>query len=134
MPDAFGFLVPHGQGLRILGALYDSSIFDGRAPGGRRIFRTMVGGRRDAAALDLDDGVLLELVARDLRTVWGFWREPRAVKVIRHPLGIAQYEIGHAGLVERIEAACPSWLKLTGSSYRGVALNACVKEALDLVP
>ncbi|MHC4548446.1 MAG: protoporphyrinogen oxidase [Planctomycetota bacterium] len=134
VPDAFGFLVPRGQGLRILGTLYDSSIFVGRAPKGLRLFRTMVGGRRDAAALDLDDGALLEIVARDLRRVWGFTPEPCAVAVIRHPLGIAQYERGHADLLRQIAEACPPWLRLAGSSYRGVSLNLCIKEALDWSP
>ena len=134
VPDAFGFLAPHGQGLRILGTLYDSSIFPGRAPEGLRLFRTMLGGRRDPDALSLSDGQLLDVAARDLRRVWGFFPEPRAVRVIRHPLGIAQYEVGHAGLVGRIEAACPPWLRLAGSSYRGVSINLCVKEALDWHP
>jgi oxygen-dependent protoporphyrinogen oxidase len=134
VPDAFGFLAPHGQGLRILGTLYDSSIFEGRAPRGLRLFRAMAGGRRDPGAVDLPDGELLELVARDLRAAWGFWKEPRAWKVIRHPLGIAQYETGHAALLEALEKASPPWLRLAGSSYRGVSLNACVKEALEWAP
>ena len=134
VPDAFGFLAPRGQGLRILGALYDSSIFDGRAPPGRRLVRVMVGGRRDPEALHLDDGELVEAVARDLRAAWGAWKEPRAGKIVRHPLGIAQYEIGHGARLERIGAVCPPWLRLAGSSYRGVSLNACIKEALEWTP
>jgi len=134
VPDAFGFLAPHGQGLRILGTLYDSSIFEGRAPAGRRLFRVMVGGRRDPQALELSDGEILEVVARDLRTAWGSWKEPRATGIVRHPLGIAQYETGHGALLERIEGVRPPWLRLAGSSYRGVALNACIKEALEWTP
>lgn len=132
VPDAFGFLVPRSEGLRVLGTLYDSSIFPGRAPRGLRLFRAMLGGRRDPEAAALEDGAILELVARDLRRVWGFFAEPRAAKVIRHPIGIPQYEIGHAELVAAIERACPPWLTLSGSSYRGVSLNACVREASSL--
>lgn len=134
VPDAFGFLVPRGQGLRILGTLYDSSIFPHRAPAGRRLFRVLVGGRRDPEAVSLPDDELLALVSRDLRTAWGFAPEPRAVRIIRHPLGIAQYEIGHGELIGRITAACPPGLRLAGSSYRGVAINACVKEARSWEP
>jgi len=134
VPNAFGFLAPHGQGLRILGVLHDSDMFEGRAPEGRRLFRVMVGGRRDPDAVALDDDATLELVAKDLRTVWGAFPDPAATRVIRHPLGIAQYEVGHAGLLEEIDAATPDWLRLSGASYRGVAVNACVKEALDWAP
>jgi oxygen-dependent protoporphyrinogen oxidase len=132
VPDAFGFLAPRSEGLRVLGTLYDSSIFPGRAPRGLRLFRAMLGGRRDPEAVALEDGALLELVARDLRRVWGFFPEPRAAKVIRHPLGIAQYELGHGELLAAIERVCPPWLALTGSSYRGVSINACVREAASL--
>jgi oxygen-dependent protoporphyrinogen oxidase len=133
VPDAFGFLVPRGQGMRILGTLYDSSIFPGRAPAGRRLFRSMIGGRRDPEALELDDGALVEAVARDLRKAWGSFKEPLATRVIRHPLGIAQYERGHGEVLARLAKATPPWLRLLGSSYHGVALNACVKEALEFV-
>ena len=54
--------------------------------------------------------------------------------MIRWPLGIAQYEIGHAARLERVEAACPAWLRLAGSSYRGVSLNLCIKEAVHWSP
>lgn len=134
VPDAFGFLVPRGQELRILGTLYDSSIFPGRAPEGRRLFRSLLGGRRDPGVLELDDEELLAIVLGDLRRAWGRCPEPEAFHVIRHPLGIAQYEIGHGELIAEIEACCPPELRLAGSSYRGVALNACVKEARDWRP
>ncbi|MEE8104982.1 MAG: protoporphyrinogen oxidase [Planctomycetota bacterium] len=130
VPEAFGFLVPHGQGLRILGTLYDSSIFAGRAPAGVRTFRTMIGGRRDAGAMEMTDDELCELAARELRQVWGTYPDPVFTRVIRHSLGIAQYEAGHAGIVARTEELSPGWLTLAGSSYRGVAINACVKEAM----
>jgi oxygen-dependent protoporphyrinogen oxidase len=132
VPDVFGFLAPRGQNLRILGTLYDSSIFPGRAPAGKRLFRTMIGGRRDPEAIDLGDEQLTEIVRRDLRKAWGFLPDARKTIVMRHPLGIAQYEIGHAEILERIGRHCPDWLTLTGSSYRGVSLNLCVKEALAL--
>jgi len=130
--DAFGFLVPRGQGLRILGTLYDSSIFPDRAPAGRRLFRTMIGGRRDPEALELEDGALIEAVARDLRHAWGFWKDPRHAQVIRHPIGISQYERGHGEVLARLRKACPPWLTVAGSSYEGVAINSCVKEAMEL--
>ena len=134
VPDAFGFLVPRGQGLRILGTLYDSSIFPGRAPEGLRLCRTLIGGRRDPEAIDLTDNELLELTARDLRRAWGFFPDPHATRVIRHRLGISQYEIGHQDLLDQLAAASPTNLRLAGSSYRGVALNLCIKDAREWVP
>jgi oxygen-dependent protoporphyrinogen oxidase len=127
--DAFGFLVPRDQGLRILGTLYSSSIFEHRAPDGFRLFRVLLGGRRDPGVVKLSDGEILDIVARDLHQAWGTFPDPHATKVFRHSLGIAQYEVGHADLLRQIDATRPPWLRLAGSSYRGVALNACVREA-----
>jgi oxygen-dependent protoporphyrinogen oxidase len=129
VPDVFGFLVPHGQDLRILGALYDSSIFPGRAPEGGRLFRVLLGGRRDPGIMELTDEAILATALLDLERAWGAVPAPSAHRVIRWPKGIAQYEQGHAARLEAIEAATPDWLRLTGSSYRGVALNACLLEA-----
>lgn len=134
VPEAFGFLVPHGQGLRILGTLYDSSIFPVRAPEGFRLFRVLIGGRRDPEAVTLGDEELLAIAARDLHRAWGTFPDPHAVHVIRHPLGIAQYEQGHGALLAEIERLAPPQLRFAGSWYRGVALNACIREARSWEP
>jgi len=131
VPDAFGFLVPRGQGLKMLGCLYDSSIFRHRAPEGCRLFRVMLGGRRDPETAALPDGELLDLALSELERCWGSVPEPSGHRIVRWPKGIAQYEVGHGELLGRIDAATPDWLRLTGCSYRGVAMNACIKEAVS---
>ncbi|MHC4939013.1 MAG: protoporphyrinogen oxidase [Planctomycetota bacterium] len=130
-PEAFGFLVPRNQGLKMLGCLYDSSIFKHRAPDGSRLFRIMLGGRREPEVADLPDEELLQLTLSELERVWGSVPEPSGHRIVRWPKGISQYEIGHGDLVDEIDRNTPDWLKLTGSSYRGVAMNLCVKEALS---
>ena len=54
--------------------------------------------------------------------------------IFRHPLGIPQYEVGHGERLERISRALSTLpgLALVGNSYRGVAINNCVKEATEL--
>ena len=51
-PNGFGFLVPRGERPRILGALWDSSVFPGeRAPSGKILLRVMIGGALDPEAV-----------------------------------------------------------------------------------
>ncbi|MCH9651688.1 MAG: protoporphyrinogen oxidase [Deltaproteobacteria bacterium] len=134
VPQAFGFLSPHGQGLEILGALCDSAIFPGRAPAGKHLVRVLIGGRRNAAAVELQDHRLIDLAFANLERAWGPLPAPTAHGVFRHRLGIAQYERGHSSLLREIESRCPPHLRLAGSSYRGLALNACVREARSWAP
>ncbi len=134
VPHAFGFLAPRGQGLRILGTVYESSVFPNRAPEDQRLFRVMIGGRHDPEVVKLSDSEILEVVEQDLRTVWGTFPEPRLTHVMRHSLGIAQPELGHGERLASLEAASPPRLRLAGSSYRGVAFNACIREARSWAP
>ncbi len=114
-PNGFGFLVPRGQGLRIIGCLWDSSVFANRAPEGWILLRAMIGGAHDAAAVRLDDGALLEIVRRDLRTSMGVEAAPRLVRIFRHPLGIPQYEQGHPALLG--EDSTKRWRGIPVSSW-----------------
>jgi oxygen-dependent protoporphyrinogen oxidase len=131
LPDGFGFLVPRTQGLRILGTLWSSSIFPGRAPAARRLFTTMIGGARDAQAIELDDEELIRIAREDLRRAMGVSVDPYFKLVLRHRLGIPQYTIGHPRRVARIEERLTyhPGLWVCGSSYRGVSVNLCVEEA-----
>ncbi len=129
--DGFGFLIPRGQGPRVLGVLWDSSIYPNRAPGGAVLIRAMLGGARDRGALNLPDAEVLNLVRSDLTQTMGLTRPPDFVKIVRHRVGIPQYTIGHLDRLARIEerlAKIPG-LYLAGNSYRGPAINSCIADA-----
>jgi oxygen-dependent protoporphyrinogen oxidase len=129
--DGFGFLAPRGEGPRILGALWETSVYPHRAPEGKALLRVMIGGATDLAAVELSDGELLATVRADLERTMGLRLAPEFVHVFRHWRGIPQYTIGHAGRLARIEAALAPLrgLFLAGNSYRGVSVNACVEDA-----
>jgi protoporphyrinogen/coproporphyrinogen III oxidase len=129
--DGFGFLVPRGEGPRILGALWESSIYSGRAPEGKALIRVMIGGATDREALDLDDEALIGVVRDDLRRTMALRTDPEFVNVVRHRRGIPQYTIGHASRLARIETRLREHpgLFLAGNSYRGVSINACIEDA-----
>jgi oxygen-dependent protoporphyrinogen oxidase len=130
-PDGFGFLVPRGEGPRILGCLWDSSLFPGRAPAGKVLMRAMIGGAHDPEAVSLDDRELLAIVRRDIQATMGIEADPALTRIYRHRGGIAQYTVGHAArlaqLRERLDALPGLWVG--GSSYDGVAMNACIEAA-----
>jgi len=129
--DGFGFLVPRGEGPRILGALWETSIYPDRAPEGRALLRVMIGGATDLGAVELSDEDLLSAVRDDLKQTMGLSLAPSFVHIVRHWRGIPQYTIGHASRLERIEAAIGAHrgLFLAGNSYRGVSINACIEDA-----
>ena len=45
--EGFGFLVPRSSGLRILGTVWNSSLFSNRAPEGHVLVTSFVGGALD---------------------------------------------------------------------------------------
>ncbi len=129
--DGFGFLVPRSEGIRILGALWETSIYPHRAPDGKALLRVMIGGARDPHVIDLDDTELLRIVRGELAITMGLHVGPEFVRIIRHRRGIPQYTVGHLDRLARIDArlrAHPG-LYLAGNSYRGVSINSCVAEA-----
>jgi oxygen-dependent protoporphyrinogen oxidase len=132
--DGFGFLVPRQQGLRMLGCLWDSSIFRHRAPEGRVLLRTMVGGAHDPDVVALEPEAILAIVRAELRQVLGITAVPDFVRVVRHSHGIPQYVPGHSRRLERIATrlAAHRGLHLAGFGYRGIAVNRVLEDAAAL--
>jgi oxygen-dependent protoporphyrinogen oxidase len=132
--DGFGFLVPRSEKLRLLGVLWDSSIYPGRAPAGRVLLRAMVGGAHDPEAVTLDDAALLALVRSELRRTMRLEAPPVFTFIARHAPGLPQYTVGHPDRLAAIDlglARLPG-LHLAGNSYRGVAMNSLIAEAPPL--
>lgn len=128
--SGFGFLVPRGEGVRVLGVLYSSSIFPGQAPDGRVLLRVIAGGSVDPAFADLTPDEALAAVRRDLRVMMGIVAEPELVEHVPWPRGIPQYELGHLEKVARAKDALTEYpIFLTGNAYHGVGVNDTVRDA-----
>jgi len=129
--NGFGFLVPRSENVRILGALWETSIYPNRAPAGKALIRAMIGGALDPAAVNLSDANLLAAVRADLHRTMGVRIGPEFVRIVRHPRGIPQYTTGHVARLQRIDRLLQPHpgLFLAGNSYRGVAINSCIAEA-----
>ncbi len=127
----FGFLIPRGEKRKILGALWDSSVFPNRAPGGKALIRAMVGGVRNPALAALPPDEIVRLTRSELAATMGVTGEPVLSRVFFHEKGIPQYLVGHGKLLDRIDARLASvpGLYLNSNAYRGIALNDCVLQS-----
>jgi oxygen-dependent protoporphyrinogen oxidase len=127
----FGCLVPKVEGMQILGSLFSSSMFEGRAPQGTVLLTTFAGGRRNPAIATLADADVVETVRHDLAVLLQARRAPLWTEVVRWPRAIPQYEIGHLAriaTIERAEEALPG-LAFCASYRGGVSVGDCIKNA-----
>jgi oxygen-dependent protoporphyrinogen oxidase len=129
--DGFGFLVPPSEDMNILGCVWNSSLFAGRAPQGKALLTVFVGGARKPETARLPDAELVSMVHAEVQKVLDITGEPTVVGITRWPRAIPQYNIGHRDRVERIEAllkASPG-LHLIGNYLHGVSTGDVIKEA-----
>lgn len=133
--DGFGFLVPRTQGKRILGCIWTSTLFPGRAPKGKVLLRTMIGGASDPEAVSLDDEAMLDIIRQELFPILDIKSDPVLHRIFRWEKAIPQYTFGHQSRVREIEAAEARHpgLRFAGNAYRGVGINDCVVSALKAV-
>jgi oxygen-dependent protoporphyrinogen oxidase len=124
-PEGFGFLVPRDVGLQLLGVLFMSCLFPGRAPAGSELATAMIGGLRWTAAIEAPDDVLLEHVNRGLDRALGLRDTPRALAITRWPRAVPQPGPGHLRSVRAIRARLSRLppLALAGACWDGVALG-----------
>ena len=129
--DGFGFLVPRGHGVRMLGCLWTSTLFPWQAPEGKVLLRVIAGGIPDPDFVHLSDDEALASVRADLERTMGIAAEPEMVHHVRWERAIPQYWQGHGARVDRIMQAARTvgGLHLTGNAYFGVGLNDCVRDA-----
>jgi len=132
--DAFGFLIPSREKRKILGTLYDSSIFPNRAPEGYVLLRSMVGGARFSDLARENETKLLDIVKGELAAIMNIRSDPDFMRVYRHDMAIPQYTVGHLERLRNIDALLQKHknLYLTGNAYRGVSVNDCIENSFML--
>ncbi len=129
--NGFGYLIPRAEGCSTLGTLWDSSIFNWRAPEGKVLLRSMMGGATNPQAINLSDNDVIAKTKHDLQQIMGIRSEPEFIRIFRHPEAIPQYTRGHAarvtGIMEKL-GHLPDLL-VTGNAFSGVSLNDCINAA-----
>jgi oxygen-dependent protoporphyrinogen oxidase len=127
----FGFLVPKKESRRILGSLFSSSMFEGRAPPNIVLLTTFVGGMRNPELPARSDGLLGTLVHEELAALVGATSPPIWTDITHWASAIPQYNLGHAGRLRPLEDAerARPGLFFCGSYRGGVSVGDCIKSA-----
>ncbi len=127
----FGFLAPRSSRLRILGCVWNSSLFPSRAPDGSTLLTSFVGGMLDKAACQLPAAELENIVHQELRRILGITEAPNASNVQKWDQAIPQYDLGHyrrTQILQQKMATFPG-LALAGNYLDGPAVGAVVERA-----
>jgi oxygen-dependent protoporphyrinogen oxidase len=129
--DAYGFVVARGEGVRMLGCQYETSVFSDRAPAGGVLLRALLGGTFDPGLVDADDATIAAQAIADLRRAASLTREPDFIDVWRARPGIPQYDLSHGDRVRVVDDAVARLrgLSVIGNALRGVGVNDCIAAA-----
>ncbi|XP_035659829.1 protoporphyrinogen oxidase-like [Branchiostoma floridae] len=140
--EGFGYLVPSGQPERILGAVFDSSIFPqhNRPNSATTRLTVMMGGtwfcEQFGDPNEVDTSLLLDVALETMSRHLNITSSPlRSFTTIQKDC-IPQYTLGHTDRLEQMESYIAEKrlpLSLVGCSYRGVGVNDCVLDARKAV-
>jgi protoporphyrinogen oxidase len=127
--DGFGVLLPSVEKRRLLGVLFNSTLFPGRAPDGHVALTVIVGGARhgELARRPLDQQ--LPVVLEELAQILGVRGEPVFMRRSFWPHAIPQYQLNHDAHLEVIAAAEQrhAGLFIGGPVRDGIGMPACLK-------
>jgi oxygen-dependent protoporphyrinogen oxidase len=132
--DGFGVLMPAVEKRSVLGVLFSSSVFAGRAPDGHVLLTCFLGGMRSPADGNAALSDVLPRVLQDLRPLLGLRADPVFTNHQRWAQAIPQYELGHGDVLRAassIESALPGFY-LCGQWRHGVALGDCIAQGQEM--
>jgi len=132
--DGFGALVPAVERRSVLGVIFSSSLFPGRAPAGHVALTVMIGGAlRPDLALQPPEK-FWAAVRGDLQELLGVSGEPVFQRTTVWPRAIPQYQLGHERHFETMAAGERDHpgLFIGGNMRDGIALPACLLGGLKL--
>jgi protoporphyrinogen/coproporphyrinogen III oxidase len=129
--EGFGFLVPRSSKISILGTVWNSSLFPGRAPEGYSLLTSFVGGATNPDAIRQSESTLVTQIHRELVPLLDVRKDPAFSNVTIWPRAIPQYNVGHTArlaAVENLRAKYPG-LWFAGNYLEGPAIGSCVERA-----
>lgn len=128
---AFGGLVPGKENKNILGVLFTSSFFEGRAPKGGALLSVFMGGIKRPDIINMDDGEIESLLNKDLpRMLSNRSLSADMTRILRYPKAIPQYTESTGRryeMIEKLQRKYPG-LILGGNIRDGIGMADRVKQ------
>ncbi|HEX3232744.1 MAG TPA: protoporphyrinogen oxidase [Gemmatimonadales bacterium] len=126
--DGFGFLVPEVERRSVLGVIFSSTLFPGRAPEGHVTLTTFVGGVRNPDLAHADLPTITARAMHDLHALLGVKGEATFRSFQLWPKAIPQYDLTYGrykDVMDEVERRNPG-LALAGSYREGVAVGEVI--------
>lgn len=133
--DGFGMLIPAVEKRRILGLLFDSSLFPGRAPEGEHLFTIFLGGQRNRWIKKESPESLLSIAHAETTDLMGIGSHVKPALSHLHiwEHAIPQYGFQYADFLRQLqdfEASHPNWA-FAGSYRQGISVGHSFESGLD---
>lgn len=132
--NGFGFLVPSRERRSILGCLWSSSLFPGRAPEGHVGLTVFIGGSRQPELTSQNERALADMAEDELKTLLQIRGKPVYWTCTTWPQAIPQYEVGYDVKMQSLaefEEGHPG-IMLCGNYRGGIAVGDCIQSAHDV--
>lgn len=126
--DGFGMLVPSIEGKNLLGCIFSTMLFPGRAPEGEVLLQCFIGGAKNPVIQRLSRFDIVELIQPELSRLLGIDGPPNFIQVRKWDRSIPQSNIGHQDfldILDSIEEEYPN-IKLAGNYRTGVSVPNCI--------
>lgn len=130
--DGFGMLIPLVERRRVLGAIFSSTIFSGRAPDGHVSLMIFMGGATMPESAKVAEGEAVDLACAELGDLLGIDGRPVFSSLAHWPHAIPQYNVGHGRFINALESVEREFAGLhLSANYRGgPGLSDCLDNAI----
>lgn len=132
--DGFGVLIPRKEGFRILGTIFNSSLFPRRAPAGHVTLTTYLGGAQNPELALLPTSKLIEITHEDLQALLGVKGKIIFSYTAFYEKAIPQYNVGYGEFLkfmDEFENKMPG-IFFAGHFRNGVSLSDSIHAGLKI--
>ena len=134
--NAVGGLVPFIEKQDVLGILFPSSCFQGRAPHSGALFTFFIGGMRNSHLTQLPEDELRELILKNFHSMLKFPAtvSPDLIRIFKHSKAIPQYEQNSGERLKAIETIQTRYpgLILAGNIRNGIGMADRILQATNI--
>jgi oxygen-dependent protoporphyrinogen oxidase len=129
--DGFGMLIPLVEKRRVLGAIFSSTLFPGRAPAGHVALMIFMGGATMPDCAADSESEAARLATGQLADLLGIREAPVFTSATHWPVAIPQYNVGHGEFLASLDQLEQRWKGLHFcANYRGgPGLSDCLDSA-----